>query len=156
MSCAPPSPQLSLGVHYLFLNGTLAVGDANNTIDLKIFFGHDKVFHDVHYVNTLGADLEILGVEVSSSHLGLQYPSSQLLSAPDGAAQFLGTLSYDPSEAYDACRALLCDVLPLRGMFGTALAELPAAPSPALLDRCARQKAALQRAADSVASETLS
>lgn len=29
---------MELGVHYLFLNGTLVFGK-NNTVDLKIFFG---------------------------------------------------------------------------------------------------------------------
>ena len=149
-------PQLSLGVHYLYLNGTLTVGDANNTIDLKIFFGHDKVFHNIQYVNTLGTDLEILSVEVSSSNLGLQYPSSRLLSSPDGASSFLGTLHYDPTEEYDACRSLLCDVLPARGMFGTELAQLPSEPSASMLDRCSKQKAVYQRASDSYESETLS
>lgn len=143
-------------MHYLYLNGTLTIGDANNTIDLKIYFGHDKVFHNIQYVNTLGTDLEILGVEVSSANLGLQYPSSKLVSSPDGAPSFLGTLYYDPTEEFDACQTLLCNVLPSRGMFGTEFAQLPSVPSVNMLNRCTNQKASYQHATDSYGFETLS
>ena len=90
----------------MFLNGSLSIGN-NNTVDLKVFFGHDRVHYNLNYVNTLSTDLQIKGIEVSSKSMFLQYPSPQLLSSPEKQSVYLGTLTYDPTEEFNSCIVLL-------------------------------------------------
>ena len=126
-------------MQYHFLNGSLSVGN-NNTIVLKVFFGHDVVYRTVQYTNTL-LDLSISGVEVSTNSLGLQYPSPTLFASKEGKAGpfYLGTLSYNATADYAACKSILCSVL----------------PSPAMIEQRMKQKELYHSLKDQYAEEEL-
>ena len=131
---------MSLHVQYNFLNGSLAVG-ANNTVLMKVFFGHDVAYRTVQYTNTL-MDLAIRGVEVSTNSLGLQYPSPTLFAGKEGAATpfYLGTLSYNATAEYDACKSVLCALLPAQHAVDTSFDALRVLPSAAALRRRLQRK----------------
>lgn len=122
-------------IQYNFLNGSLGVG-TNNTVVMKVFFGHDVAYRTVQYTNTL-MDLAIRGVEVSTDSLGLQYPSPTLYVSKEGASTpvYLGTLSYNATAEYDACRSVLCSLLPSRYNADSSFEMLRAPPSTAALRR---------------------
>lgn len=115
------------------------------------------MFHNVHYVNSLQGSLTVQSVEVSSRYLGFQYPAVTLQHDPidPDASFFFGTLSYDPSEEYKACKTLLCHVLPAKHAYGTSLGMLPQTPSATMLQRRVKQKSFHEKVIESYESETL-
>ena len=127
-------------MQYNFLNGSLAVG-ANNTVLMKVFFGHDVAYRTVQYTNTL-MDLAIRGVEVSTDSLGLQYPAPTLFAAKEGADNpfYLGTLSYNATAEFDACKSVLCSLLPSPHAHDASFESLRAPPSASALQRRLEQK----------------
>lgn len=139
----------------MFLNGSLSIG-TNNTVDLKVYFGRDKVHYNLNYINTLGTDLQIKGIEVSSKNMFFHYPKSSLTSSSEKQSIYLGTLTYDPTEEYNACRSLLCHILPAKNAHGVELNQLPSSVSFSMLQRRSKSKQYYQEMATSYESETLS
>lgn len=122
----------------MFLNGSLSVG-LNNTIDLKIFYGNERVHYNLQYVNSLGVPLGIKGIEVSSPNLLLQYPHNTL-STSETKTFYLGTLTYDPSNDYANCKDLLCHVLPAKNSQDITMKDLPSSVSLAMLQKRTKSK----------------
>ena len=139
----------------MFLNGSLSIGN-NNTVDLKVFFGHDRVHYNLNYINTLNTDLQIKGIEVSSKSMFLQYPNSHLLSSPDSQSVYLGTLTYDPTEEFNSCRNMLCHILPVKNVHGTDLEQLPSSVSLSMLQKRAKAKQYYYEMENQYESEVLS
>lgn len=108
-------------------------------------------------MNTLQGSLTVQSVEVSSPYLGFQYPSITLQhdAIDPEASFFFGTLSYDPSEEYRACKTLLCHVLPAKHAYGLSLNMLPSNPTATMLQRRVKQKNFHEKVAESYESETL-
>lgn len=142
-------------MQYHFLNGSLSVGN-NNTIVLKVFFGHDVVYRTVQYTNTL-LDLSISGVEVSTNSLGLQYPSPTLFASKEGKAGpfYLGTLSYNATADYAVCKSILCSVLPSEHAYGSTMETFRVVPSPAMIEQRMKQKELYHSLKDQYAEEEL-
>lgn len=146
---------MSLDIHYMFLNGSLSIG-TNNTIDLKVYFGRDSVHYNLNYVNTLGANLQISGVEVTSKSMLLHYPKNVLATTSEKQPVYLGTLTYDPSEEFNTCRTLLCHVLPVKNGNGMEMSELPTTVSHSMLETRLKSKEYYREISTNYQSETLS
>lgn len=145
---------MSLDIHYMFLNGSLSIG-TNNTVDLKVYFGRDSVHYNLNYVNTLGTDLQINGVEVTSKSMLLHYPKNVLTTTSEKQPVYLGTLTYDPSEEFNTCRTLLCHVLPLKNGNGMEMSDLPTTVSHSMLENRLKSKEYYKELSSSYQSETL-
>lgn len=106
---------------------------------MKILFGNERVHYNLQYVNTLGVELEIKGIEVSSSNLLLQYPHSSL-STSEKESFYLGSLTYDPSDDYTNCKDLLCHILPIKNTQEMELQDLPSSISLSMLQKRVKSK----------------